>query len=853
MPYGTIKVDNIIFTNGGSDQTVTVSGIVASTSGNLTVTGTISGGTVKGTYGSFTSLTGVTTSGTNANFQTITGAVGVYTTSISGLAITGNTAGFTTVTGTTVTGTTANFVTLSGTTITGGTINVTTTNITSGIFAAGSAAAPSIAFTGDTDTGIYSPGANQVAISTNGTGRLQIDSSGNVGIGAAPVVTFAGQTHLTVNHSAGGTSVAGYNLAVNGTRYASFISYPSNSEALRITAESATLPITFHTNSSERMRLDSSGQLGIGTSAPGARLSVDSAATGIMADFNSTNANGGYISFLSSSSVYGDIGTAAQCVGGSASDFSVNARGARALVLGTNNSTRLFINSSGNVGIGTTSPQANLHIQAVTGASLRIQAGSTSSAQIDLIPGGAVDPYYIYVNSSRNLIFQDNASERARIDSSGRFLVGTSTSTTVSSVGYTANIQVANSGNAGLSLHGYYNASIYGADLIFTKSRSNTIGTNTILQNGDDFGTIFFAGANGTGYDLGASISGQVDGVPGASSDMPGRLVFSTTADGSVTPTERLRITSAGLVGIGTSTPIAPLDCVTGSSGAIFRYDSASTYFSILPGDANGAVVLKASANSGAAPNLQFQNDAGQTRMTITDAGNVGIGTTSPGTTLAVNGNIGSTGRGNSFGYTLPDWRIYNSSSGGALVIDNYTTEALRVDSSNRLLVGTSSASSSVNQVEVATTSSGVGFSTFSASESALRSSYSAYAGLQLAAYQADSGAPYTKNVDIVANSDGTVPSQMRFLTKASGAASPTEQLRITSAGVLQVADAGNITVGTTTGTKIGTATTQKLGFYNATPVVQPTAVADATTAIDVITQLNALLAKLRTLGIIAT
>jgi len=70
---------------------------------------------------------------------------------------------------------------------------------------------------------------------------------------------------------------------------------------------------------------------------------------------------------------------------------------------------------------------------------------------------------------------------------------------------------------------------------------------------------------------------------------------------------------------------------------------------------------------------------------------------------------------------------------------------------------------------------------------------------------------------------------------------------------LLHLAEAGNITVGTTTGTKIGTATTQKLGFYNATPVVQPAAVANATTAVDVITQLNDLLAKLRTLGIIAT
>jgi hypothetical protein len=70
---------------------------------------------------------------------------------------------------------------------------------------------------------------------------------------------------------------------------------------------------------------------------------------------------------------------------------------------------------------------------------------------------------------------------------------------------------------------------------------------------------------------------------------------------------------------------------------------------------------------------------------------------------------------------------------------------------------------------------------------------------------------------------------------------------------LLHLADAGNITVGTTTGTKIGTATTQKLGFFDKTPVVQPTAVADATDAATAITQLNALLARMRDLGLIAT
>lgn len=70
---------------------------------------------------------------------------------------------------------------------------------------------------------------------------------------------------------------------------------------------------------------------------------------------------------------------------------------------------------------------------------------------------------------------------------------------------------------------------------------------------------------------------------------------------------------------------------------------------------------------------------------------------------------------------------------------------------------------------------------------------------------------------------------------------------------LLHLGDSGNITVGTTTGTKIGTATTQKIGFYNTTPVVQPTAVANATDAATVITQLNALLARMRDLGLIAT
>ena len=100
--------------------------------------------------------------------------------------------------------------------------------------------------------------------------------------------------------------------------------------------------------------------------------------------------------------------------------------------------------------------------------------------------------------------------------------------------------------------------------------------------------------------------------------------------------------------------------------------------------------------------------------------------------------------------------------------------------------------------------------------------------------------------------SGGGSARNMRLLTDN------TARVTIGSAGTVTLnttlaLDTQNISTDTTTGTKIGTATTQKIGFFNATPAVQPTAVANATDAATVITQLNALLTRLRTLGLIAT
>ena len=95
------------------------------------------------------------------------------------------------------------------------------------------------------------------------------------------------------------------------------------------------------------------------------------------------------------------------------------------------------------------------------------------------------------------------------------------------------------------------------------KSRGAAVGTNTIVQNSDFLGALRFWGATGSGYAQGAAISAIVDSTPGAGTDMPTALQFFTSPDGTATPTERMRITNNGSVGIKTSTPQGELDVRT--------------------------------------------------------------------------------------------------------------------------------------------------------------------------------------------------------------------------------------------------------------------------------------------------
>jgi len=100
---------------------------------------------------------------------------------------------------------------------------------------------------------------------------------------------------------------------------------------------------------------------------------------------------------------------------------------------------------------------------------------------------------------------------------------------------------------------------------IFARSIGPTIGDFTLTPSAAVLGAIAFNGADGTKFSTAANIIAAVDGTS-AANDMPGRLVFGTSADGSDSPTERMRITSAGNVGIGVSAPVNRLQ-ISGSFG----------------------------------------------------------------------------------------------------------------------------------------------------------------------------------------------------------------------------------------------------------------------------------------------
>ena len=506
-----------------------------------------------------------------------------------------------------------------------GSQTIATTGIVS--HALGTAGAPTVTFTGDTNTGIYSPGADQVAISTGGSGRLFVDASGNVGVGAAAATILdstqsaaAAYSSWTIRNTASnGYAQQQFLVGAGGANGQATVSYaPGLFFAVGPTGNDTTTPIVFRNNNSqERLRItstgalnfvgagtagstqavsfngsapinslviDSSGRLGVGTSSPvnllqvrqttsasvpsagssGHHFAVGDTAFGLAAGGLSSgnaylqatrwdgtaanynlllNPNGGNVGIGTSSpnaildltatagaggqtsvirfglgataeSWIGVANSAGNVIANSAQGDTVIRNDGGKILLSTDSGTtaHAVIDSSGRVGIGTT-PDSRLHVSDASGNALRI--GYTS--------GGNFNIYDANIHSFRS---SNATTDYGRFDASGRLLVGTSSTATAGNSQYSL-LQV--KGGSGLT----------SAVLSLTRAQAAAS-----ISSGSGIGSIAFGDEVGNPY---AYIACESDAASGAG-DYPGRLVFSTTADGASSPTERMRIGNDGFV-----------------------------------------------------------------------------------------------------------------------------------------------------------------------------------------------------------------------------------------------------------------------------------------------------------------
>jgi len=452
--------------------------------------------------------------------------------------------------------------------------------------ASDSAGSPGFSWSGDLTTGIFRPSAGSVAIGTTGLERLRINSNG-VGIGTttpARLLNVAGAIRLNPTTTPASPAAGDFfidSAASNTLKFHNGTSWVSVGAGVSgdvlIGGNTVGSIMTIGTNSAHSLALetgsvtavtiDTSGNVGIGTTNPGASLQVEGSARIKDSLAIQRSLGSAYLTTMSFSDTLG---------GARSDNLSIGNNGGADLLLHTNGSERLrILGSNGNVGIGTTAPAQRLSVVASGPSASQIQFGSTANE------GG----------------FLTSTSSSQAILSGGMYWNGT-------------NWIAANASSSGISLGN--------GRLDFTSDTGNTIGNTQVTTT-------------------------RMSIIPG------GNVGIGTTA-----PSEKLEVASstagAALKISGSGAGYTASSLILESKGAadyrgqgIFMMDTlgGQEWYAGTPyTDTDKFIIARSTAGGGSHADGVAQNS--NALFTINNAGNVGIGTTSPYSMLNIH-NSGTT------------------------------------------------------------------------------------------------------------------------------------------------------------------------------------------------------------------
>jgi len=602
---------NLIIEQTGFIENIVSSGIISGS--------TINGNLVQANSGVYTYLSGATITG-----DLISGTSGVFT-NLSGSTITGDT----------IQATSGIFVTGSFTDL-----EISGLILSTGLFASGTESEPSITFVDNTNTGFYNAAANEVRITTNGTDRLTVDDTGRVGIGTTnPSQKLHVTGNLRVNDQAISPSIF-----LRDDDAAGDVQFTQRNSGDFVLVNGATTRSTiFETGGSERFRITSDGNVGIGTSVPGAKLDIKGtsgtyptqiiqhSALDVEGEFlrtSRTDSGVRYHSIVARQS-------ATTTTGNNYIQFKIHDPSGGQ----TAQNTALHLDGTGNVGIGTTAPDELLHIR---GDVAEFKGTNTSSINVT---GGTEQVFKFGIEGQRNSVYGPAGSIIFRQDGSSwsavepnfkptRIELCTQDSTTTDT-SETPRLVVDKNGLVGIGTTAPVSLLNVKSPLFNTAETVAAFGNSTIPDG------------------LEIITNGNLDW--GFNAKNSRNLTFGTNQN------ERMRITSGALVGIGTSVPSVKLEVARLGAAWTGAAPAAGTTLFIHNGNNvnTSPTHLQFGAGNNATSAVYFgdsdEEDVGaiiynhldddlafrvnnDDRLHITSGGLVGIGTTAPEAKLSIVG-----------------------------------------------------------------------------------------------------------------------------------------------------------------------------------------------------------------------